>query len=83
MNGVGITLTLVGLAATALGAWIAARAVIITEQRAAKLAETHWDKSRPLEAAFIAQSEAARNGLYLVMVGTILQFTGTAAVALS
>ena len=68
--------TAAGLALTAIGAAITARAVIITEQQATELSSTMWNGNAKLKASLIRQSGGAKYGLWLVVAGTVLQLIG-------
>ena len=70
-------LVLAGLALTAVGIVVAARAITIDEATAAALAGIRLDRNRALEANLIAQSRAARRGLWTIFIGTVLQALGT------
>jgi hypothetical protein len=74
----GLVAGLGGLTITAIGAYIAARAVIISPESATMLAGTYWDENPHLKQAILDQSSAAFRGLILVMGGSVLQ--GIAAV---
>jgi hypothetical protein len=56
-----------------IGAIIAARAVIISESQANSLSGTRWNGNSDLKAALLAQSRAARNGLWCIVAGTAFQ----------
>jgi hypothetical protein len=71
-------LVLVGLVLTAVGIASAARAINIDAETAAALAGIRLDRNRELEANLIAQSRAARRGLWTILAGTVLQALGTA-----
>jgi hypothetical protein len=71
-------LVLVGLVLTAVGIAGAARAINIDAETAAALAGIRLDRNRELEANLIAQSRAARRGLWTIFAGTVLQALGTA-----
>ena len=66
-----------GLVLTVLGAWFAARGVIITEADATSLAATKWDLNEALKANLLSQSALAYKGLGLVAAGSVLQLVGT------
>jgi hypothetical protein len=68
-----IALNLGGLLLTGIGAAIAAKAVIIADAQAATLSGTYWDGNKALEDSLKRQSRSARNGLLLVVAGTVLQ----------
>jgi uncharacterized membrane protein len=70
-------LVLAGLLLTAVGIALAARAITIDQETAAALAGIRLDRNRALEANLIAQSRAARRGLWTIFVGTVLQALGT------
>jgi hypothetical protein len=63
-------LNLAGLLLTAGGAFVAARAVIISDKQAELLSGTYWDGNNALRDALMAQSRSARNGLLCVVFGT-------------
>ena len=65
-----------GLGLTAIGAAIAARAVIISDDQATELSKTMWDANVKLKANLIRQSRGAMRGLWLVVAGTLLQLLG-------
>lgn len=69
---------LLGLVLTALGAGIAAKAVIITGSQANQLAATKWDLNQELKDALLNQSHKAKWGLIIIVIGTALQIAGTA-----
>jgi hypothetical protein len=71
-------LVLAGLLLTAVGIASAARAINIDAETAAALAGIRLDRNRELEANLIAQSRAARRGLWTIFAGTVLQALGTA-----
>ena len=75
---VATVVVLIGLLMTALGVFLAARAVYIDERTAAALAAIRLDRDRDLEAPLILQSRAVRRGLWLGLCGTVLQALGTA-----
>ena len=54
-------LSLIGL--TAIGAFIAARAVIITDKQAEMLSSPYWGGNKALRDALLAQSRSAIRGL--------------------
>jgi hypothetical protein len=58
---------------TGIGAFVTARAVIISDEQADLLSGTVGDKNKALRAAFLVQSRSARNGLYCIVGGTLLQ----------
>lgn len=68
-----IILNLSGLLLAALGAFIAARAVIISDRQADAISGTCCDNNTALKEALLAQSRNARNGLVMVMLGALLQ----------
>jgi hypothetical protein len=70
-------LLLMGLCLTAFGAYIASRGVIISEQDATELASPKWDMNERLRKSLIDQSQNAKLGLMLVVVGTAFQAFGT------
>jgi hypothetical protein len=73
-----IWISLFGLLLTGVGAFAAARAVIISEKKATDLASTKWDMNMELRNSLLDQSKSARNGLALVVLGTLFQVIGTA-----
>ena len=68
---------LVGLLLTWIGAFIAAKAVIITNEQADILSGTYFDGNNALKDSLIRQSNSAKTGLSLIAAGTGLQFIGT------
>jgi hypothetical protein len=72
-----VALLLIGLGLTALGAYLAAQSVIISEQDANDLASTKWDRNERLKKSLIDQSQSAKRGLMLVVLGTAFQAVGT------
>lgn len=74
-----VILNLGGLLLAALGALVAARAVIISDQQANAISGTYWDDNAALKEALLAQSRSARNGLVMVMLGALLQAAAIAA----
>lgn len=75
---VATVLVLVGLLLTTAGVAVVARAVSIDERTAAAMAGIRLDRDRELEANLLAQSRAARRGLWTILLGTVLQALGTA-----
>jgi hypothetical protein len=75
---VATVIVLVGLLLTAVGVGIAGRAIGIDERTAAAIAAIRLDRDRALEASLLAQSRAARRGLWTILAGTMLQALGTA-----
>jgi hypothetical protein len=73
-----IWISLFRLLLTGVGAFIAARAVITSERQATALASAKWDINVGLRNSLLDQSKTARNGLALVVVGTVFQVIGTA-----
>lgn len=69
---------LLGLVLTAVGAGVAAQAVIITESQARDLAATKWDSNEELKNALLDQSQKAKWGLVVIVIGTLFQIAGTA-----
>jgi hypothetical protein len=69
-------LLIVGLLVSLIGAGLAAWAVVIDESTADKLAATNWGHNPELKKALLKQSRAARNGLVLVALGSIIQIVG-------
>jgi hypothetical protein len=72
-----VALLVVGLALTAIGALVAAKAVIISSNKAQILSGTDWGHNQALRNSLIEQSRSARFGLLLVFAGTIFQVVGT------
>ena len=68
-----IAVNLGGLLLTGVDVGIAAKAVIIPDAVADSLSATYWDYNGPMRNALKDQSRAARNGLLLVVAGTVLQ----------
>lgn len=66
-------LNLVGLLLTGVGAFVAARAVIISDKQAELLSGTYYNGNNALRDALLAQSRSARSGLLCVVFGTGLQ----------
>jgi hypothetical protein len=66
-------LYLLGLVLTGTGAFIASRAVIISEVQARALSGTYYNSNQVLREALLAQSRAAKNGLLCIVGGTALQ----------
>jgi hypothetical protein len=73
-----VWISLFGLLLTGVGAFVAARAVIVSERQAADLASTKWDMNVKLRNSLLDQSKSARNELALVVIGTVFQVIGTA-----
>ena len=65
-----------GLALTAIGAAVAARALIITASQAADIAGTAWDVNEDLKAALLNQSRKAKRALIFITIGTVMQTAG-------
>jgi hypothetical protein len=74
-----MVLLLVGLVITAIGAGVAAKAVMVTDEQANELGATKWDSNTALIESIKDQSRSARNGLILIVIGTVFQIVGTAA----
>jgi hypothetical protein len=66
-------LNLIGLLLTGTAAFIASRAVIISEKHSRMLSRTSWNGKDALQDALLAQSRAARNGLWCIVAGTAFQ----------
>ena len=75
---VATILVLAGLLLTVAGVAVVARAVTIDARTAAAMAGIRLDRDRELEADLLAQSRAARRGLWTILTGTVLQALGTA-----
>ena len=65
-----------GMCVTGIGAFVAARAVILTEAQAETLSGTYWNGNKALKRSLLAQSRAASEGLWAIVVGTALQVAG-------
>jgi hypothetical protein len=68
-----VWLGLIGLIFTGGGAFVASRAVIITDEQAEILSGTYWGGNNAFRDALKSQSHHARTGLLCVVVGTALQ----------
>lgn len=66
-------LNLVGLGFTAYGAFVAAKAVILSEEQADRLSEAQYDGNKSLRQSLLYQSRSASVGLWCVVIGTGLQ----------
>jgi hypothetical protein len=77
MRRLQLMLLIIGLLLTAVGAWVAARAVMITDDQAKQLGTTKWESNADFIESLKAQSRAAHVGLYLIVAGTVLQIIGT------
>lgn len=66
-------LNLVGLILTAIGACVAAKAVMIDPMQAELRSGISWDGTDDLKRTPLAKSASARNGLLWVAVGTVAQ----------
>jgi len=71
------TLIIIGLVMTMLGAAVAARSVLITEEQANAISATKWRMNAHHRDNLVAQSRSARHGLWTVALGTLLQIMGT------
>jgi hypothetical protein len=69
-------LLILGLVVSLVGAAWAAWAVVIDESTADKLSATMWGQNPELKKSLLKQSRAARNGLVLVAIGSIIQIVG-------
>ena len=69
---------LTGLVLTSVGAFVAAKAVIINKEQAEILSGTYYNGNNALKDSLLNQSRNAKYGLWLVGFGTILQIVGTA-----
>jgi hypothetical protein len=69
-------LLIVGLLVSLIGAAWAAKAVIIDENTAAQLSATKWNGNDALRQALLDQSRAARDGLILIGLGSVIQIAG-------
>lgn len=83
LETIATTVSIFGMCATVIGAYIAARALILTEDQAIHigLARFASDKREenlklPLVQSLLSQSRHAKWGLYLVSFGTALQIVG-------
>lgn len=72
----GSWLLIIGLLMVVWGAWLTAQAVIIDADTADKLSGTYWGGNTGLRDALIAQSRAAKGGLYWIGAGSLLQIAG-------
>jgi hypothetical protein len=72
-----VVFLLLGLALTGIGAWVAAKAVIISSEQAQELSATKWNANEALRESLIAQSRSAQRGLWLIVFGTFFQVIGT------
>lgn len=77
-----LVFTLGGLLLTTIGAAIAAKAVIITDEQADLFSGKYYDDSKGLRDSLMSQSRNAKVGLLLIFVGTLLQIFGTIFAAL-
>ena len=66
-------LNLCGLVLTGVGAFVTAKAVIISDEQAKVLSGTYYDGNKALRDALLAQSRSANKGLWCVVFGTALQ----------
>jgi hypothetical protein len=73
---IGTTLSLLGLLLTGYGAFVASRAVIISDEQAKILSDAYFGDNNALRDALKAQSRSARNGILRVVFGTALQVIG-------
>jgi hypothetical protein len=74
MAGYAWIISVVGNFITLVGVFWTARAVILTEQQAGAISSVPYGGANPQHAAtLLAQSKAAKHGLYLVGIGTALQ----------
>jgi hypothetical protein len=76
------SLNFLGLLLIGFGAYITARAVIISDEQAELLSGTYYDGNNSLRDALKAQSRSARNGLLCVVCGTVLQMLALLAGAI-
>ncbi len=67
---------LIGTAMTIVGAWATARGVMLTPDKASALSEPRWGGNSSLRGALLFQSTAARQGLYLIALGGLVQLVG-------
>jgi uncharacterized membrane protein len=74
-----IVLMLLGLLITAIGAGIAAWAVMLTDDQAKLFGTTMWGGNAAFVEGLKKQSRNARWGFILVAIGTVLQFVALAA----
>jgi hypothetical protein len=63
-----------GILLTALGAFLAAKGVIVSDEDATSLATAKWDLNPELKQNLLRQSRLAVWGLGLVVVGSGFQF---------
>ena len=73
----GLWLTTAGLLLDIVGVWILARSVIVTNEKAAQLASTRLNGNKVLEEQFLQDARDARRGVFILIVGFILQILGT------
>src|SRR5262245_46571725 len=66
-------LNLLGLVLTAVGAAWAAWNIIIRPEQAKALSGNYYDDNKTLYEALLAQRRGARNGLWFVVDGTVMQ----------
>jgi hypothetical protein len=79
-----LLLTVFGLLLTAVGAWTAARAVIIAPGQAVNIgisrhAATTFEANlkNPVVQVLLRQSRLAQWGLYMILIGSVLQLTAS------
>jgi hypothetical protein len=70
---IATVLALIGLGFTGIGAFIASRAVIISEEQAEILSGNYYGGNNAFRDALRAQSRSARSGLLFVVAGTAFQ----------
>ena len=66
-------LNLLGLGLTGFGAFVTAKAVIISDKQAKELSGTYYGGNKALYDALVAQSRSASKGLWCVVFGTAFQ----------
>lgn len=71
--GIASALAAFGLFLTAVGALVSAKGVLITNETADRLSETHWDQNLELKKNLISQSRWAAWGLRVIFLGTFFQ----------
>ena len=72
----GLWLTTAGLLLDIVGVWILACGVIVTNEKAARLASTRVNGNKVLEKQFLQDARDARRGVCILIVGFILQIVG-------
>ena len=60
---------IIGIVLLMAGAYVAARAVMLTEDQADQIATTRFDGNKDLKDALLSQSRKAKQGLLIVVLG--------------